>query len=414
MEDSIMKTGGEIDLRVGFCGIQFENPFLLASAPPTATGKMMGRAFEAGWAGAVTKTLVTNAETILNVSPRLASLSLPGPTPGLKKMYAMQNIELVTDRDFSTWLKEIEGLRAKYPRKVVIASIMDDASKPDGWEYMARKCEEAGAHILELNLSCPHGMPERGMGQAIGQDAELSSQVTKWTSEAVSIPVMAKMTPNVTDVGLIAKACVDAGADAISAINTVAAIIGVDLETLVPKPTVAGYSTYGGLSGPAIKPIALKAVAAIAEAVDVPISSIGGIGTWEDAAEFHLMGSSTHQICTAVMAYGYSIIEDLVSGLSGYMRKKGFSCIRDMVGVSLRKLVPLMELDPDARVVAYIHRETCVKCDLCFISCRDAGYQAIARTKDKFYRVSEKRCTGCALCQQVCPVAGCIALRRPG
>ena len=409
-----MSTGGEMELGVEFCGIRFENPFVLASAPPTATGKMIGRAFMAGWAGAVTKTLVTDAESIVNVSPRLASLSYPGPIAGPKKMYAMQNIELVTDRDFSIWLKEVEELRKKHPGKVVIASIMDDASKPDGWQHMARKCEEAGAHMIELNMSCPHGMPERGMGQAIGQDEALSRQVTQWTAEAVEIPVMAKMTPNVTDVGLVAKACVEAGADAISAINTVAAIIGVDLETLVPRPTVSGYSAYGGLSGPAIKPIALKAVATVAEAVDVPISSIGGISTWEDAAEFHLMGASTHQICTAVMAHGYGIIDDLVEGLSGYMRRKGFATIKDMVGVSLEKLVPLMELDGDARVVANINKGACVQCDRCYVACLDSGYQAITKSKERVYRVSEKRCTGCALCQQVCPVDGCITMRTPG
>jgi dihydropyrimidine dehydrogenase (NAD+) subunit PreA len=409
-----MRTRGEIDSGVEFCGIHFENPFVLASAPPSATGKMIDRAFQAGWAGAVTKTLVTDAESIVNVSPRLASLGFPGPIRGQKTMYAMQNIELVTDRDFSTWLKEIAELRKKHPKKVIIASIMDDASKPDGWQYMGKKCEEVGAHMIELNLSCPHGMPERGMGQAIGQDQALSAQVTQWTAEAVNIPVMAKMTPNVTDVGLIAKACVEAGADAISAINTVAAIIGVDLETLVPKPTVAGYSAYGGLSGPAIKPIALKAVATIAEAVDVPISSIGGICTWEDAAEFHLMGASTHQICTAVMAHGCGIVKDLVGGLQEYVSIKGFSKIQDMVGVSLKKMVPLMELDPEARVVAHINPETCIQCDRCFISCLDSGYQAVSRSKERIYRVSEKRCTGCALCQQVCPVERCITMKAPG
>jgi dihydropyrimidine dehydrogenase (NAD+) subunit PreA len=409
-----MKSPKTAELGVEFCGFPLENPFLLASAPPTATGEMMGRAFKAGWAGGVTKTLVMDASTILNVSPRLASLSYPGPRRGPRRIYAFQNIELVTDRDLSAWLREIEGLRKKYPSKLVIASIMDDASKPDGWQKMARQCEAAGAQMIELNLSCPHGMPERGMGQAIGQDRRLSKQVTRWAVEAVGIPVLPKMTPNVTDVGAVARACVRAGARGISAINTVAATMGVDLETLVPIPSVSGYSAYGGLSGPAIKPIALKAVSTIAAAVKVPISGIGGIATWSDAAEFLLLGAGSLQVCSAVMAEGLGIIDGLKEGLSRYMARKGFAAVSDMVGASLKRLIPLMELDPKARVVAHIDPKACVRCDLCFISCRDSGYQAISRSQDKGYGVTGRRCTGCALCQQVCPVPHCITMKPRG
>jgi dihydropyrimidine dehydrogenase (NAD+) subunit PreA len=406
-----MKTRKEVDLRVNFCGIPLESPFLLASAPPTATGDMIGRAFKAGWAGAVTKTLVMDASSILNVSPRLASLSYPGPRKGPKRIYALQNIELVTDRDFSVWLKEINALRRKYPTKLIVASIMDDASKPDGWQEMAKKCEEAGAHMIELNLSCPHGMPERGMGQAIGQDSRLSWQVTLWTAQAVGIPILAKMTPNVTDVGAVAAACEKAGASGISAINTVAAIIGVDLETLVPVPSVAGYSAYGGLSGPAIKPIALKAVSTIREAVTVPISAIGGISTWADAAEFLLMGATSLQICSAVMARGLGIIDEMKKGLVRYMARKNFWSVEDMIGVAQKKMVPLMTLDTKARVTAQIEPDICLQCDLCLVSCRDSGSQAITRSKEKGYRVIERRCTGCSLCYQVCPVPHCITMK---
>jgi len=323
----------------------------------------------------------------------------------------LENIELVTDREFSVWLEEIEALKKKYPEHCVIASIMDDAGKPDGWQRLAKKCEAAGAGMIELNMSCPHGMPERGMGAAIGQDKELAERVTAWASESVEIPVIAKMTPNVTDIGQIAKACADAGAGAISAINTVAAITGVDLETLVPFPSVVGYSTHGGLSGPAIKPIALKAVAAISEAVPVPISGIGGISTWQDAAEFILLGASTVQICTAVMMHGVAIIEDLKTGLYGFMKKRGFSSISDMTGVSLKKLVPLAKLDKESRLIADIDPTKCVRCDRCFRSCRDGGYQAITRAVDRPYRVTKKRCSGCSLCSLVCPIAGCIIMR---
>lgn len=400
----------DIYLGVDFCGVRFLNPFVLASAPPTTTGSMIGRAFKAGWAGAVTKTLLVDASTITNVTPRLASLGFKAHTPGTKINYALENIELVTDRDLALWLREIEELKKKFPEHVVIASIMDDASEPKGWRRLAKQCEEAGADMIELNMSCPHGMPERGMGSAIGQDIDLAARVTGWVAEAVDIPVMAKMTPNVTDVGLVAKACADAGADAISATNTVASIIGVDLETLSPIPSVSGCSTSGGLSGPAIKPIALKAVATIAEATSVPVSGIGGITIWEDAAEFILLGASTLQVCTAVMMHGYSVIDNLVEGLARFMKKKGFATVSDMVGVSLKKLIPLGELDTKTRLIARIDNETCIQCDACFISCRDGGYQAITRRSDKVYKVTEKLCSGCSLCMQVCPVPGCITM----
>ena len=405
-----MNIGGDTDLSVDFCGVRFLNPFILSSAPPTTTGEMMGRAFEAGWAGAVTKTLVTDAEGIVNVTPRLASLSFPGAPGEPKKLYAFENIELVTDRSFSKWLKEIEELRAKHPEHVVIASIMDDASKPDGWQFMAKKCEEAGAQMIELNMSCPHGMPEMGMGAAIGQNAELAERVTKWTVEAVSIPVIAKMTPNVTDVGMIAKRCVDAGAHAISAINTVAAIIGVDLETLVPMPSVAGYSTHGGLSGPAVKPIALKAVASIAKATHAPVSGIGGIADWKDAAEFLLLGASTLQVCSAVMAQGYGIIEDLLDGLRNFMEDKDFESVSDMVGVSLEKLTGQTELSREAKLASSINEKLCVKCDICYVSCNDSGYQAISLKEDRMPVVDRDKCTGCSLCMHVCPVWDCITM----
>jgi dihydropyrimidine dehydrogenase (NAD+) subunit PreA len=405
-----MKIGGEIDLSVEFCGIHLKNPFMLSSAPPTTTGEMMGRAFEAGWAGAVTKTLVTDAEGIVNVTPRLASLSFPGSATEPKKLYAFENIELVTDRSLSVWLKEIEELRKKHPDHLVIASIMDDADKPDGWQYMARKCEEAGAQAIEINMSCPHGMPEMGMGSAIGQNPELAAKVTRWTVEAVDIPVMPKMTPNVTDVALVAKKCAEAGARAVSGINTVAAIIGVDLETLVPRPNVAGYSAHGGLSGPAVKPIALKAVANMAGVVNVPISGIGGINSWQDAAEFVLLGASTLQVCSAVMSRGYGIIEDLTDGLMNYMEDHDFERIADMVGLSLEKLVGQTELSREVKVASSINEELCVKCDLCYVSCRDAGYQAIQLKEDRTPWVDRDRCTGCSLCQHVCPVWDCVVM----
>ena len=405
-----MKISKEADLSVDFCGLKFQNPFILSSAPPTTTGEMIKNAFDAGWAGAVTKTLVR--EEIVNVRPRFASLAYPGSPEEPKKIYAFENIELVTDRPFSIWLKEIEDIRKSHPDHVIITSLMDDASHPEGWKEMAMKVEDAGANMIELNMSCPHGMPEKGMGSAIGQDAELAGRVAKWVTEAVKIPVMAKMTPNVTDISQPARTCVENGASAISAINTVGAIIGVDLDTFVPKPAVAGYSAHGGLSGLAIKPIALKAIATIRETVDIPISGIGGIATWEDAAEFLLMGASTLQICTEVMVRGYGIIDDLTDGLSNYMEEHGFSSIRDMVGVAQKKMKALSELSIQYKVVSSVDESKCVKCDICYISCKDAGYQAISLRENRIPIIDEEKCTGCSLCYQVCPVWDCIAMKE--
>ena len=405
-----MKISKEADLSVDFCGVKFQNPFVLSSAPPTTTGEMIKRAFDAGWAGAVTKTLVR--EEIVNVKPRLASLAYPGSPEEPKKIYAFENIELVTDRPFTTWLEEIEDIRKAYPDHVIIASLMDDSSHPEGWKEMAKKVEEAGAHMIELNMSCPHGMPEHGMGAAIGQDPKLAGLVTKWVAEAVKIPVIAKMTPNVTDVSLPAKSCVENGAAAISAINTVGAIIAVDLETFVPKPPVAGYSAHGGLSGRAVKPIALKAIATIGQAVDIPISAIGGIATWEDAAEFLLLGASTLQLCTEVMVRGYDVINDLKDGLSNYMEDHGFTSIADMRGLALKKLRALSDLSTAYKVVSSVDESKCVKCDICYISCRDAGYQAISLREDRIPIVDEEKCTGCSLCYQVCPVWDCVAMKE--
>lgn len=407
-----MKISKEADLSVDFCGIKFLNPFILSSAPPTTTGEMIKRAFDAGWAGAVTKTLVREHEEIVNVKPRFGSLSYPGSPEEPKKIYAFENIELTTDRPLSVWLEEIEDIRKSYPDHVIIASLMDNASSPKGWQDMARKVEDAGAHMIELNMSCPHGMPEKGMGSAIGQDHELAGTVTKWVADTVKIPIIAKMTPNVTDIAHPAKSCVENGASAISAINTVAAIIGVDLETFVPKPAVAGYSAHGGLSGRAVKPIALKAVATLGQAVNVPISAIGGISTWEDAAEFLLMGASTLQLCTEVMVRGYGILDDLKDGLSNYMEDHGFSSIKDMVGLAQKKLQAISDLSREYKVVSSVDESKCVKCDICYISCQDAGYQAISLKEDRIPVVDEEKCTGCSLCYQVCPVWDCVAMKE--
>jgi dihydropyrimidine dehydrogenase (NAD+) subunit PreA len=371
---------------------------------------MIKRGFAAGWGGAVTKTLAHDRDLMANVSPRLASLSFPGKADEPKKLYGLENIELITDRPLKTWLWEIEDIKKHYPNNLLVASIMAGGKDRQGWQELVHLCRDAGADMLELNLSCPHGMPEKGMGAAIGQNPEIVKAVTSWVKEVADIPVMAKMTPNVTDIRIPARAAIEAGADAISAINTVAAIIGIDLETLTPLPNVWGKSTHGGYSGQAIKPIALKAVASIASGISIPISGIGGIETWRQAVEFMLLGAKTVQLCTAVMIHGYGIIDELRDGLMGFMEDHDFAKIDEFVGKSLNKLTDHSGLDRQRKMVSSIDSATCVQCDLCIVSCRDAGYQALKAGADRIPVVDRKLCSGCSLCVQVCPVWDCIKL----
>ena len=399
-------------LEVEFCGIRFPNPFLLSSAPPSGTGEMIARAFEAGWGGAVTKTLVLDEKPIRNVTPRLASLSFPGFENEPKKIYALENIELTSDRPFSTWLNEIAELAKRFPKNPVLASIMADAGKKAEWQEMARRLEGAGARAIELNFSCPHGgMPGEAVGCAIGQDVGHTFRITSWVREVVRVPVLVKLTPNVTDVVPIGRAARDAGANGLVAINSVASIPGVDLDTLVPLPSVAGWSAPGGLCGPAIKPIALRIVSELARGVGLPISGVGGIGTWQDAAEFLLLGASTVQVCSAVMLQGVGIVEDMRDGLLSWMEQKGLARIEDFVGLSSKKLADIMQLDRTFRLVSSVNEATCVRCDICFVACRDGGSQAIRVREDRIPVIDETRCSGCGLCVQACPVWGCMSMR---
>jgi len=401
----------ELDLSTDFCGIRLPNPFILAAGPPTNTGEMIERAFKAGWGGAVTKTLALEKVEVKNVSPRLASLSFPGSPEEPKKIYGFENIELISDRSLETWLKEIAYLRQNYPENGIIVSIMADAKSKADWEELAKRCQDAGAQMLELNFSCPHGMPEKGMGQAIGQDPEISGQITRWVVEVVEIPVMVKLTPNITDITIPAKACVQNGARAISAINTVSSILGIDLKTLNPIPDVGGNSSFGGYSGSAIKPIALRAVAELARSLKVPISGIGGISTWEDVVEFILLGASTVQVCTGVMLNGYRLVDELRDGLRDFLLNRGFSSLSELIGLSLGRLTSHESLNRNYRVISSVDWSKCLKDDLCYIACQDGGYQAIQLDSERLPIVDEEKCKGCSLCQQVCPVWDCITMK---
>src|SRR5712692_11972283 len=308
------------DLHMRFCGIESPNPFWLASGPPTNTAGQVMRAFDAGWGGAVWKTI---GEPIVNTSSRYGAIDYSGT-----KMMGFNNIELISDRPIETNLREITEVKKRYPRNLVIASLMVE-SKRESWHDIVRRSEDAGAEALELNFGCPHGMSERGMGSSVGQVPEYTEMITTWAKEAAKTPVIVKLTPNVTDITRIALAAEKGGADAVSLINTVNSLMGVDLDTFAPRTTVRGKSSHGGYCGPAVKPIALHLVSSVAKKVRIPISGIGGVGNWNDAAEHIALGAATVQVCTAAMHYGFRIVEDMADGLSAYMDDHGFRTIED-------------------------------------------------------------------------------------
>src|ERR1700689_1739190 len=305
--------------------INSPNPFWLASAPPTNTGEMIMRAFDGGWGGAVWKTI---GEPITNVSSRYSATDWNG-----QRIMGFNNIELISDRTVEQNLTEMAEVKRRYPKNAVIASLMV-ASNREAWHEIVTRAEDAGADGLELNFGCPHGMSERGMGSAVGQVPEYAEMITAWVKEKARTPVLVKLTPNITDIRTVARAAKRAGADGLAAINTINSITGIDLDTLVPRPNVDGKSAHGGYCGPAVKPIALHMVQQIAE-VGLPVSGIGGVSSWRDAAEFILLGCQSVQLCTAPMHYGFRIVEDMIDGLKNWMDEKSFAKIDDFRGRSL-------------------------------------------------------------------------------
>jgi dihydropyrimidine dehydrogenase (NAD+) subunit PreA len=396
------------DLSVNFAGIKSPNPFWLASAPPTNMGSMVERAFDAGWGGAVWKTL---GEPIVNVSSRLASID-----HGSMRMIGLNNIELITDRPLEVNLKEIYECKKKYPNHAVIVSLMVE-SKREAWHEIVKRAQDTGADGFELNFGCPHGMSERGMGSAMGQVPEYTCMVTEWVKEVSSLPVIVKLTPNVTNIVPPGRAAQKGGADAVSLINTINSVMGVDIETMIPYPNVGGMAAHGGYCGTAVKPIALNMVSELARDAEfnIPISGIGGINTWRDAVEFLLLGAGTVQVCTAVMHFGYRIVEDLIDGLNNYLDEKGFASVNDIIGKSVPRVTDWSNLDLNYKVVARVNNENCIQCNLCHIACEDGAHQCIDFTmvdNKRFPIVDEQECVGCNLCYLVCPAPGAISMVR--
>lgn len=395
------------NLHSDFLGIQSPNPFWLASAPPTDKKINVLRAFEAGWGGVVWKTL---GSQVKNTSSRYSAVNYAG-----KRVMGLNNIELISDRPLSINLKEIREVLREFPDRAMVVSLMADNSR-EAWRDMIKQVEDTGAHGLELNFGCPHGMTERGMGAAVGQDPEIAKMVVEWVMEYATIPVITKLTPNVHSVVPTASACVQAGTHGLSLINTIQSITGVDLDTFDVRPNVGGQSAYGGYCGPAVKPIALKMLHTLSKNPKfkhIPLSGIGGVSTWQDAAEFMLLGASNVQVCTAVMKYGFRIIEDLTSGLSHWMDEKGFTSIDDFVGLSVKKVTEWEKLDLNFHIIANIDQSKCIHCGLCHITCEDASHQAIDLLRGQpynTYTVKDADCVGCNLCQLVCPVDDCITM----
>jgi dihydropyrimidine dehydrogenase (NAD+) subunit PreA len=438
------------NLSVNFAGIKSPNPFWLASAPPTNTGEQIMRAFDAGWGGAVWKTM---GAQVTNTSSRYSSINWNG-----QRMMGFSNIELISDRPLDVNLREFTEVKKLYPKQALIASLMVESTR-EAWHSVVQQAEDAGADGLELNFGCPHGMSERGMGSAVGQVPEYAEMITAWVKEKAKTPVIVKLSPNITDIREIARAAKRGGADALAAINTINSITGIDLDTLIPQPNVDGRSSHGGYSGPAVKPIALNMVQQVMSDPEamLPISGIGGIATWRDAAEFILLGSGTVQVCTAVMRDGYRIVEDMIDGLENWMCEKGFQSIEDFRGLSLPKLTEWKDLNLNYKVVAHIDEAKCIGCGLCYTACWDGAHQCIhldrasgqvdgpielhrkpaeveaasrssitvtpipkldgnvarqsyATPLARIPRVDETECVGCNLCSLVCPVDDCITM----
>jgi dihydropyrimidine dehydrogenase (NAD+) subunit PreA len=395
------------DLTVDFAGIRSPNPFWLASGPPTNTYGQVARAFDAGWGGAVWKTI---GDPIINVYSRYGSVDFGG-----QRMMGFNNIELISDRPIADNLREIAEIKRRYPKHVVIASLMVESTR-EAWHDIVKRAEDTGCDGLELNFGCPHGMSERGMGSAVGQVPDYTCQIVQWVKEVATTPVIAKLTPNVTDVTYIARAARKGGADAISLINTINSIMAIDLDTFAPQPAVRGQGSHGGYCGPAVKPIALNMVSACAAdpGVGIPISGIGGIGTWRDATEHLALGATTVQVCTAVMHYGFRIIEDLADGLSNWMDEKGFRRVTDFAGSAVPNVRKWEDLDLNYHTVARIDYAKCIACELCYAACEDGAHQAIRRfgrtDGGPAVEIIDAACVGCNLCSLVCPVEGCITM----
>jgi len=397
------------DLRNDFVGIKSPNPFWLASAPPTDKEYNVRRAFEAGWGGVVWKTL--------GLDPHVVNVN--GPRYGVihgadRRVLGINNIELITDRPLETNLREIKAVKRDWPDRAMVVSLMVPCEEVC-WTDILAQVEDTGADGVELNFGCPHGMSERGMGAAVGQVPEYIEMVARWCKAATRMPVIVKLTPNITDVRYPARAAKAGGADAVSLINTVSSITSVNLDLMAPEPTIDGKGSHGGYCGPAVKPIALNMVAEIArdaETRGMPISGIGGVTTWRDAAEFLALGAGNVQVCTAAMTYGFKIVEEMIAGLSDWMDEKGYADTAAFSGMAVPNVTDWQHLNLNYVTKARIDQDTCISCGRCYAACEDTSHQAISMSADRKFEVIDAECVACNLCVNVCPVEDCITMEE--
>ena len=394
------------DLRSEFVGVKSPNPFWLASAPPTDKEYNVRRAFEAGWGGVVWKTLGFDPHIVNVNGPRYGAI-----WGADRRLLGLNNIELITDRPLDVNLREIKQVKRDYPDRAMVVSLMVPCEE-DPWKKILPLVEDTGADAVELNFGCPHGMSERGMGAAVGQVPEYIEMVARWCKKYTRMPVIVKLTPNITDIRYPARAAKTGGADAVSLINTISSITSVNLDSFSPEPSIDGKGSHGGYCGPAVRPIALNMVAEIArdaETAGLPISGIGGVTTWRDAAEFLALGAGNVQVCTAVMTYGFKIVEEMISGLSQYLDEKQIG-LSDLIGRATPNVTDWQYLNLNYIAKAKINQDACIKCGRCFAVCEDTSHQAISMSGDRVFEVIDAECVACNLCVNVCPVEDCITM----
>jgi dihydropyrimidine dehydrogenase (NAD+) subunit PreA len=397
------------DLSCDFVGIKSPNPFWLASAPPTDKEYNVRRAFKAGWGGVVWKTL--------GMDPPIVNVN--GPRYGAvwgadRRLLGLNNIELITDRPLDVNLREIKTVKRDWPDRAMVVSLMVPCEE-EPWKAILALVEETEADGVELNFGCPHGMSERGMGSAVGQVPEYIEMVARWCKAHTRMPVIVKLTPNITDIRHPARAAHRGGADAVSLINTVSSITAVDLDTFSPEPSIDGKGSHGGYCGPAVKPIALNMVAEIArdpETAGLPISGIGGITTWRDAAEFIALGAGSVQVCTAAMTYGFKVVQEMIAGLDQWMDAKGHASLDAVRGRAVPNVTDWQYLNLNYVTKARIDQDLCIKCGRCYAACEDTSHQAIAMKPGRIFEVIDAECVACNLCVNVCPVENCITMER--
>ncbi len=398
----------DVDLTIHFCGVKFMNPYMLAASPSTDNRDMIARGFDAGWAGAVLKTTSVESDRVDIAYPIISSLRAG------TEMVGLHNIDLISARRIDCVASDVTWLKEHYPAHRVVISIV--GSSKEEWKYLVRRAEDAGADLVELSISCPQGSMLEGEidvdGAMISQDARLTEKITRWATEAANhIPIYVKLTASVTNLGMIACAVERGGGQGVCVMDSQEGIVGIDLENYSPLPSVKGNGSRGGYSGQAIKPIALKCIADVAQSVKIPISGVGGVYTWSDGLEFLMLGASTIQVCTGVMHHGFGLITDLLDGMERWLASHNFHSPEEIIGLSLSRLKENEDLARNIVVRSNIDQSLCVHCGLCYVACRDGGHEAIDFDTHRIVNVDCNKCVGCGLCEQVCPIPGCIAIQ---